>query len=271
MKFKAVFVVLALLGLVGCKPTDEDIANSTKEQINRSLKDPTSSLFRDVVVYRDGDDTAYVCGDVNAKNEYNAYTGFKPFSSKVVIGDGKLTPIVGYEDNATLATIICETKDIEKSKDILKEREKNAAVKAKNVEFQKVLEDELEQAEIVKKALLSKISRKDYEYIVEQSESLIKLTHSLDNTTPDFINVAYAKVPNSNVDAIVVYSSYLNNDNQEEQNILTLLPKSGGFKIAGQYGSKEESQTDLAKIGEQVKKISVVIDNWSFKSDYKRD
>lgn len=126
MKFKAVFVVLALLALVGCKPTDEDIANSAKEQINRSLKDPTSSLFRDVVVYRDGENSAYVCGEVNAKNNYGAYTGFETFAANVVITKDEIVPIVDFLKDYSFDSFtpfVCTLKGVDEAKKYLKEME----------------------------------------------------------------------------------------------------------------------------------------------------
>ncbi len=42
--------------LTACSSSDDDIRESVKEQVNRAMKDPTSSLFRDVDIYRDGED-----------------------------------------------------------------------------------------------------------------------------------------------------------------------------------------------------------------------
>ncbi|MGL5951833.1 MAG: hypothetical protein ACRCZ3_01630 [Providencia rustigianii] len=61
------------------------------------------------IVYRDGDDTAYVFGDVNAKNEYGAYTGFESFMGKVYINNGKFVPLVRIKKT----DIIRRTKDLE--------------------------------------------------------------------------------------------------------------------------------------------------------------
>lgn len=49
-----------------------------KASLARSLKDPESARFRDVslVPYQDG---AVICGEVNAKNSYGGYVGYKRF------------------------------------------------------------------------------------------------------------------------------------------------------------------------------------------------
>jgi len=55
-----------------------------KTKVARDLKDPASAQFRDVVVSRlyvsktgEYDDKRFaICGEMNAKNSYGAYTGF---------------------------------------------------------------------------------------------------------------------------------------------------------------------------------------------------
>ena len=56
------------LGLVlsGCS----NIEKETEERVRNSLKDPQSAQFQNVKGY---------CGEVNAKNSYGGYTGFKQF------------------------------------------------------------------------------------------------------------------------------------------------------------------------------------------------
>ncbi|EPG3568327.1 hypothetical protein ON011_003261 [Providencia rettgeri] len=184
MKFKAVFVVLALLGLVGCKPTDEDVANSAKEQINRYLKDPTSSLFRDVVVYRDGDDTAYVCGDVNAKNEYGAYTGFESFMGKVYINDGKFVPLVSYEKNYNLDELtptVCQLKSVEQAKNKVAELElelkKQKLLEEKN-DLDRIEANRKKMEERVSKERLNEVLRLHEKTLSKMADNTLKLNES---------------------------------------------------------------------------------------------
>lgn len=74
---RIIYLVIPFL-LLGCekspeqKAKEEKIANEAKvESIVKSvLKDPESAQFQNI----DG-----VCGEVNAKNSYGGYTGFKKF------------------------------------------------------------------------------------------------------------------------------------------------------------------------------------------------
>ena len=58
---------------------DTNLILLTKENIQRQLKDPESAQFRDVKVVINTLNEKAVCGEVNAKNSYGGYTGFKPF------------------------------------------------------------------------------------------------------------------------------------------------------------------------------------------------
>lgn len=64
---------LLLLGLTalltGCGATSD-----AKEAVAAQLKDPASAQFKDVRKVKD-----YVCGEVNGKNAYGGYVGFKRF------------------------------------------------------------------------------------------------------------------------------------------------------------------------------------------------
>lgn len=66
----SVFLCL-LLGLVGC-------SNKVEQVVKQQLKDPDSAQFKNV---------KNKCGEVNAKNTYGGYTGFKRF---VVVADSVL-------------------------------------------------------------------------------------------------------------------------------------------------------------------------------------
>lgn len=60
------------------KNTQKQAIAKTKEIVSASLKDPSSSQFRNVriVDYSDG---KVICGEVNGKNSYGGYVGFFPF------------------------------------------------------------------------------------------------------------------------------------------------------------------------------------------------
>ena len=61
---KKIILLTLIAGLAGC-------SNSETEKLTRQhLKDPESAKFQNIKGY---------CGEVNAKNSYGGYTGFKPF------------------------------------------------------------------------------------------------------------------------------------------------------------------------------------------------
>lgn len=50
-----------------------------QEQIKASAKDPSSVEFRNPQIHQKTKYGAAACGEVNAKNSFGAYTGYKPF------------------------------------------------------------------------------------------------------------------------------------------------------------------------------------------------
>lgn len=58
--------------------TEGEAIESAQESVRRSLKDPTSAQFRNVrlISWSSG---KVICGEVNAKNSYGGYVGFKRF------------------------------------------------------------------------------------------------------------------------------------------------------------------------------------------------
>lgn len=55
-------------------------AAKAKQALTKDLKDPDSAKFRNTYVYRDGDGKKLaLCGEINAKNSYGAYVGFRKF------------------------------------------------------------------------------------------------------------------------------------------------------------------------------------------------
>lgn len=55
-----------------------DVIDSTKRRIAYGLRDPDSAQFREVGLFVYKGKTV-VCGQVNGKNAYGGYVGFKPF------------------------------------------------------------------------------------------------------------------------------------------------------------------------------------------------
>lgn len=66
-----VCMLAAVLAVSACSPFSE-----AEAEVRKALKDPGSAQFRNEVVYTEG----IVCGEVNGKNGFGTYTGFKPFT-----------------------------------------------------------------------------------------------------------------------------------------------------------------------------------------------
>lgn len=58
--------------------TEKDAIEQAKAAITRELKDPESARFRDITV-RNFQGGKVICGEMNAKNSYGGYVGFKRF------------------------------------------------------------------------------------------------------------------------------------------------------------------------------------------------
>jgi hypothetical protein len=91
--------MIALMAPVAIAASPGEIA---QEAVRNHLKDPDSARFRNVTIIRVEPDGAVVCGEVNAKNSYGGYVGFRRF---VVTGDH-----VMMDDTtsfAALAHVLC--------------------------------------------------------------------------------------------------------------------------------------------------------------------
>ncbi|EKT55508.1 hypothetical protein [Providencia sneebia] len=68
--------------------TDSKIVAIAESEVSKTLNDPYSAKFSGVVVKRNSNeklsDFYRVCGFVNSKNLYGAYTGNKPFIMSVI-------------------------------------------------------------------------------------------------------------------------------------------------------------------------------------------
>lgn len=56
-----------------------ELIESSKSHIVTDFKDPYSAVFENIFIGRAKNGTPVVCGTVNAKNSYGAYTGRKRF------------------------------------------------------------------------------------------------------------------------------------------------------------------------------------------------
>ncbi|MBC3937188.1 hypothetical protein H8K47_17660 [Undibacterium sp. CY7W] len=75
---KLLFSIFVICFLVGCSPSEAELEEAKiselKEFVSSSLKGPKSSQFRNVRLNR-----GVLCGEMNAKNGFGAYVGFKKF------------------------------------------------------------------------------------------------------------------------------------------------------------------------------------------------
>lgn len=56
---------------------------AAKKELVTSFKDPEAARFRGLGVFKDADGSdLYLCGDVNAKNSFGAYTGYAQFFAR---------------------------------------------------------------------------------------------------------------------------------------------------------------------------------------------
>lgn len=84
------FVAMVLAGCVPSvevqtKPVQLSSAqvDRAKRQLVRNFKDPDSAKYRNIRTYRTGMGDEIVCGEVNGKNSFGAYVGYKPFYIRV--------------------------------------------------------------------------------------------------------------------------------------------------------------------------------------------
>ncbi|MGE2346598.1 hypothetical protein [Enterobacter asburiae] len=87
--------------------------DAAKSLIRDVMKDPESTQFKSVRTVKNSLGENYVCGEVNSKNSYGGYVGFKPFaykSGKYVI-DGSYT---SADDLEFFSISSCGGKDLEK-------------------------------------------------------------------------------------------------------------------------------------------------------------
>ena len=82
-----------------------------KTEIAKGLKDPDSAKFRNIGVYKSttGKGGVSVCGEINAKNSYGAYNGFRGFmvAEGFALIDGEESAGLTYE---SLAPNLCHEK-----------------------------------------------------------------------------------------------------------------------------------------------------------------
>jgi hypothetical protein len=72
------FVISIATLTVSCKSPVQETTEIVRQSLARIAKDPDSIKVRNLVLYKDGT----ICGEVNGKNSYGAYTGYQNFTGK---------------------------------------------------------------------------------------------------------------------------------------------------------------------------------------------
>jgi hypothetical protein len=94
--------VVALAGMVlaGCGESDIDRA---RKLISAQLKDPSSAQYRNEW----SKDGGWVCGEVNAKNSFGGYIGFRHYTV-IWQDDGKHSASIEGEGESSLDRALCK-------------------------------------------------------------------------------------------------------------------------------------------------------------------
>ncbi|MBB6578011.1 hypothetical protein HNP33_002079 [Comamonas odontotermitis] len=108
---RTVFIGLVLAGVSMTALAKGENYNAlvakAKAEVSKDFKDPESANFRNLGVYKSktGKGRVSVCGEVNAKNAFGAYVGYRPF---VVSGElAALAEPDGEGLYKTLAPSLC--------------------------------------------------------------------------------------------------------------------------------------------------------------------
>lgn len=89
----AVIIILIIIVISNStNPTKADAISFAKKQVSQSMKDPSSADFKFVEFYPSSKNQkeeiyGFVCGSVNAKNSFGAYTGFTRFTMSISVSN----------------------------------------------------------------------------------------------------------------------------------------------------------------------------------------
>ncbi|WP_283125258.1 hypothetical protein [Providencia stuartii] len=86
-----VFLFIVVISNMG-DPTGDDAINFAKKTVRESMKDPSSTQFKSVEFYpstpnQKDEIYGFVCGFVNGKNSFGAYTGFSRFYMNITVSN----------------------------------------------------------------------------------------------------------------------------------------------------------------------------------------
>lgn len=70
-------------GAASAQTDYSEVVTRAKSAVTRDLKDPSSAQYRNLYISESTGAHHTLCGEINAKNGYGAYVGFKPFYAEV--------------------------------------------------------------------------------------------------------------------------------------------------------------------------------------------
>ncbi len=116
-KFAATALVICTLAACGAPvqqrtvgPVSKAQQAEIKQRVAYGLKDPASAQFRAIraitELRQDGTSTSYVCGEVNGRNSFGGYVGFRTFKGNFENGSFRLHGI-GDNDNNWIYNAVC--------------------------------------------------------------------------------------------------------------------------------------------------------------------
>lgn len=107
--FPLIFIILLIITMTTSTSiaANDNLISQTKQHVKDMLKDPESAQFKDVKVAINSKGEKTVCGQVNSKNSYGGYTGFKSFYVKNNNG------LIYFEDDLNYKLAGCEGKNSE--------------------------------------------------------------------------------------------------------------------------------------------------------------
>ena len=168
---KKVLILWLLVGLVGCNKLE----SQAKKAVESQLKDPDSAKFQNL----DG-----ICGEVNAKNSFGAYGGFKKF---IDTGDGVIfSP--NLEDSADDKALFKERWDIVCTNGLTGTYTERIEQKKKDTE--KALENSKKQRDILAKKCDEGVRKIQHFESINDKKSVEKYGHIAQKDCNDALDIA---------------------------------------------------------------------------------
>lgn len=80
--------------------------------IGANMKDPSSTMVKNMVSDKPEGDMYFVCGQVNGKNSYGGYVGYQPFSALLFFNRSNKQSSAAAVSVGRVAYMICQDKGL---------------------------------------------------------------------------------------------------------------------------------------------------------------